>query len=388
MRVIVRGPLLSVSGYGVHARQVWQWARSKKGWDVYAQIVPWGICTYYIDPEQEDGVIGDVMSRSTLPSVQPDLSLQVILPDEWDAQLAKKNVGITAGIEGDRCNPNWIQACNKMDKVIVPSMFSKTAFLNGGLDPKKISNVPEAVTCGSKQTLGCDQLNQKLDNLSTDFNFLVFGQLTSNDMSTDRKNTVNCLKWICEEFKNDPSVGIVLKTNMGRMTQEDRNAVAKMAEQFVNHFREGDFPRIHVLHGLLDKHEVGALFRHPKIKALATATRGEGWGLPILDAASCGLPVIAPSCTGHVDFMKHVKYLDVKYRKAFIPEQMVDGRVWVKGASWIEPSENHFKSRVSKFRKQPLRPKEWAEEGSEKINSLFNLDSVFECYDIALREVI
>ena len=38
---------------------------------------------------------------------------------------AKKNIGISAFVETDRCNPSWIDAMNKMDVVIVPSQHIK-----------------------------------------------------------------------------------------------------------------------------------------------------------------------------------------------------------------------------------------------------------------------
>ena len=77
MKVIIRAPLLSVTGYGVHARQIFSWAISKN-WDVYSSIVPWGICTYYLDPTILDGLIGEVMNRSS-PVQNPDISFQVQL---------------------------------------------------------------------------------------------------------------------------------------------------------------------------------------------------------------------------------------------------------------------------------------------------------------------
>ena len=165
MKVLIRGPLLSVTGYGSHTRQVWRWARSKKNWDVYASVVPWGQCTYYIDPAAEDGLIGDIMSRTAPCPGKPDLSLQVQLPDEWETDLAYKNIGITAGIEGDRCNPAWVDAAKKMTRVIVPSEYSKLAFLNGGLDPSHIVNVPEAITCGHLVTDDVLNLRKKLKKL-------------------------------------------------------------------------------------------------------------------------------------------------------------------------------------------------------------------------------
>lgn len=390
MIVLIRGPLLSVTGYGNHARQVWRWARSKPGWDVYANIVPWGQCTYYISEEEEDGIIGDVMARSDINQMprKPDLSLQIQLPDEWDAELATKNIGITAGIEADRCNQSWIAACAKMDKVVVPSEFSKLSFLNGGLAPASIVSVPEAITCGTESTDEVEELNHRLDNLSTNFNFLMFGQLTNPDPSCDRKNTTNCIKWLCETFSGDKDIGIVIKTNLGRMTCEDRNTAASILGSMVKSIRKGPYPRIHLVHGLLDKNEIGALYTHDKIKALVAPTRGEGWGLPLLDAASSGLPVIATGCTGHVDFLKHVKYLDVKYSTVPIPNQMADGRIWVPGARWAEPEENHFKHRVKKFRANSKLPTEWAHEAKEKLQEKFSIEAIMQHYDAALGDVL
>lgn len=388
MIVLIRGPLLSVTGYGCHTRQIWEWARSKPGWEVYSSIVPWGHCTYYIDPLAEEGIIGDVMSRSGTPPRKPDVSIQVQLPDEWDNTLAHKNIGVTAGIEADKCSMKWVAACEKMDRVIVPSEYSKLSFINGGLEESKVRNVPEAMTCSFGETSNSNEISNKLDNLSTDFNFLVFGQITAQNADTDRKNTFNCLKWLCEEFKNRKDVGIVLKTNLGRQTQQDKQATHEMVNRVIEVVRQGDYPRIHVVHGLMDRNEVGKLFTHSKIKALCAPTRGEGWGLPILDAAAAGLPIIATAHSGHMDFMKYVRYLDLDFKLVEIPETMADGRIWVPGAKWAEPSENSFKSRVRKFYKSPRIPKEWAEEGKQQIRKTFNLQSIFAKYDEALGDVI
>ena len=46
----------------------------------------------------------------------------------------------------------------------------------------------------------------------------------------------------------------------------------------------------------------------PKVYGSADAfvliSRGEGFGLPFIEAAACGLPVIASNCSGHTDFLK------------------------------------------------------------------------------------
>ena len=86
--------------------------------------------------------------------------------------------------------------------------------------------------------------------------------------------------------------------------------------------------------------------------------------------------------------MKHVKYLDIKYTYRDVPQQNIDGRIWVPGVRWVEPAQDHFKSRIKKFVKGSSLPTQWAEDGKEKIRELFKIETVMEKYDEALGDLI
>ena len=91
-----------MSGYGVHCRQIFKYAlQSNYFSDIRAEVVPWGQTTWLVNPDLEDGLVGKIMERtSPAPNGQKaDVSIQVQLPNEWDPNLAKINVGITAGVE-------------------------------------------------------------------------------------------------------------------------------------------------------------------------------------------------------------------------------------------------------------------------------------------------
>ncbi len=49
-KVLVRAPVLTVSGYGVHSRQVFEWAISRPDFDVDVQALPWGVTPWLINP--------------------------------------------------------------------------------------------------------------------------------------------------------------------------------------------------------------------------------------------------------------------------------------------------------------------------------------------------
>ena len=122
--VHIKGPLLSISGYGVHARQLARWA-FEQNFDVTTDITPWGNTPWYTDRSECGGLIDKIMEASTPLKLKPDVSFQIMLPNEWNPALAKKNFGVSAVVETDRCNPDWVVACQRMDHVIVPSEFAK-----------------------------------------------------------------------------------------------------------------------------------------------------------------------------------------------------------------------------------------------------------------------
>lgn len=381
--VLLRGPALTQSGYGVHTRQVARWLLSRPDFDVKFSTFPWGDTPWLIDQELHGGLVGEIMKRTVKPDFKADVAIQLQLPNEWDPSLAPVNIGITAGVETDRCNPVWSEACNKMTAVVVPSEHTKTGLINSGNVTRPVIVIPEAYS---------DAISQielpTLPTFSTPFNFLVFGQLTGNNPENDRKNIFYTIRWLCETFKDDPDVGIVIKTNAGKNSKIDRNLTRGLITSVVNESRKGKFPKVHLLHGDMSEPEVAALYRHPQVKALVALTRGEGYGLPILEAAASGLPIIATGWSGHTDFLKHGKYVSVYYQLGEVHASRIDNKIFMKGARWANPSEEDFKKRVTKFRTSHTTPKEWATELQSVILEKYSLTSVTKMYDEALREFI
>jgi glycosyltransferase involved in cell wall biosynthesis len=49
------------------------------------------------------------------------------------------------------------------------------------------------------------------------------------------------------------------------------------------------------------------IYNHPKVKAMVSFTKGEGFGRPLLEFGLTGKPIIASGWSGHIDFL-HSEY--------------------------------------------------------------------------------
>lgn len=380
--VIFRAPVLTQSGYGVHSRQIAKWLLSRSDIDVYFQPAMWGNTPWLTNsdlvPELEP-----IIAKSMTPDQKADVSLQLQLPNEWDHSLANVNVGITAAVETDTCNPRWVISCNSMNAIVVPSNHTKRTLESHGPLGVPIHVVPESYVPACE--LPAEKL-PKLDlDLERDFNILVFGQLNGTNPNLDRKNTLYTLKWLLEEFKDDHDVGIVIKTNAGRNSLLDRKLVTNVLKDVVSNIRgPSGGPPVTLLHGDLRDEEVASLYKHPKIKIMVSLTRGEGFGLPLLEAAASGLPILATDWSGHLDFLNEGKFIKNFYQLQPVPQERIDNNIFMPGARWAWPSESDFKKRIRKFKNSPSIPTEWAADLRTKVLKNYSQERVNKLYDEAI----
>ena len=368
-KILVRGPCLTRSGYGEHARFVIRSLRTREDiFDIYVVPVNWGQ-TGWLAIDDDERRWYDERIKSTHAYSQQggqfDISLQVTIPNEWE-KLAPVNIGVTAGIETTKVAPVWLEKANMMDKIITISEHSKWGFTNTVYQGQNSqTNKPMTLACNTPievvhypvkiyETL--PELELELD---FDFNFLAVAQVGP------RKNIDNTIKWFVEE-NIDQKVGLVLKTFIKNGSIQDRRHTQKIISNLLSKYPERKC-KVYLLHGDLTDAEMHSLYVHPQIKAMVSLTHGEGYGLPLFEAAYSALPVIAPGWSGQCDFLyapfqgskkkkggnkKHPYFAEVDYNIAPVQPSAVWEGVIEKDAQWSYPEEGSYKMKLRQVRKQ------------------------------------
>jgi glycosyltransferase involved in cell wall biosynthesis len=303
-KVLVKGPALSHSGYGEHARFVLRSLKSQQDvFDIYLININWGQTSWLTEDNEERQWI-DFLLNKTINFLNsgghPDISIQVTIPQEWE-KLAPYNIGATAGTETTKISPLWLQKSMDMDKIVVISEHTKQSFINTiypAVNNKTGEEFEAKVTC-PVEVVGYPVKKiepEKLDlDLKYDFNFISIGTWII------RKNLENTVKWFVEEF-HDQEVGLILKTSKAKNSIRDRMATKHQLKQLLNEYGDRKC-EVCLLHGDMTDEEMSGLYNHPKVKALINISHGEGYGLPLFEAAYNGLPIVTTNWGGQTDFL-------------------------------------------------------------------------------------
>ena len=170
-----------------------------------------------------------------------------------------------------------------------------------------------------------------------------------------RKNLENTIRWFVEEFQDDEDVGLVLKTNTANDSILDRLRTQKRLEQLLSNTESWGVKdkkcKIYLLHGEISEGQLAWLYQHPTMHGLINLAHGEGFGLPLFEAAYHELPLVTLTWGGQLDFIckknkkgKQVPHIvRVDYNIGPVQKEAIWPGVIEKDAMWAYAKEASYK---------------------------------------------
>lgn len=387
-KIIVKGPVLSRSGYGEQARFALRALRSREDlFDIYMVNIPWGNTGHVMETNEEMTYIKQTLMKTQRHAQQGgtfDLSLQVTIPNEFE-KIAPVNIGYTAGIETTKVAPEWIDKCNGVvDKVLVVSNHSKKVFEQTKYDAADAqgNKIPNWGLMKPVSTI--NYAIREFDPVPIDVDFVTTKNFLTVAQWGPRKNLENTIGWFVQEFKDDEDVGLVVKTSTLSDSILDREHTANRLQNLLSHLGERKC-KVYLVHGELPPGALAWLYTHPTMKGFINLAHGEGYGLPLFEAATLGLPLITLPWSGQMDFIckpnKKGKRVPLIIKVDYDLSQVQSAVVW-KGviqedSMWAYAKESSYKRALRECLTKEKHYKQQATNLQKHILEKFSEEKIY-----------
>ncbi|HTA16026.1 MAG TPA: glycosyltransferase, partial [Solirubrobacteraceae bacterium] len=237
----------------------------------------------------------------------------------------------------------WIAPLRaNVDELWVPSELVRRMYLDAGLEPERVVTVPNGVDLDRFSPTGASRplpvLDGDLDRQMV--RFLFVGGLIW------RKGPDVLLRAWKAAFAGREDVVLVVKDVgvAGVYRDGDREGIAE-------HIAAGELPRIVLIDQELGEEELAALYRACDV--LVHPYRGEGFGMPVLEAMACGLPAIVTDGGPTDEFCPPAAGWRIRATRAEFPAERV-GSYDTLGRPWVfEPDADHLAELLGAVAKDP-----------------------------------
>lgn len=251
----------------------------------------------------------------------------------------------------------YVRHIERADQVWVPTEWGRDLFVGSGMDPNRIRVVPEGVDATRFAPASARPERPE-------FRFLCVGKWE------ERKGSADLVRTFIREFHPDEPVELVMHAHhpfypvrgVRKLVDREKRAQSRDAARVL----------------VSDPTDLASLIRLiQESDAFVLPTRGEGWGLPILEAMACGLPCIVTDYGGHRTFADRdnsylidVAEMDWVYDEVDFPTRFAFGK-------WARPDLDHL---ARLLRHVVTNPEEAREKGR-----LARRDALYWSWDHAAR---
>jgi glycosyltransferase involved in cell wall biosynthesis len=287
MTIAYQGPLLDYSGYG-EANRHFVAALEAAGVDVAGELVA------YSKDRADYGTLGPIVTKALQNKSHYKIKVIHTTPDEIERLKTPGKYHIAHFFwETDKIPKVFADGLNLVDEIWTGSEANKAAIIKGGVD-KPVYIFPQPIETEREWPA-----KYELPGFDGFLFYSVFEW-------TDRKNPEALLRAYYTAFKKTDNVGLLLKTYFRNFNLSNkrmiRAAVAKVQAEFGG---AENCPPVFLYLDLMDRQQIMRL--HATGDVYVSAHRGEGWGVPQVEAMLAGHMIISTGFGGVHEYLKDEK---------------------------------------------------------------------------------
>lgn len=217
--------------------------------------------------------------------------------------------------ETNKLPPDFARGCSMVNEIWTGSQYNADAIRRAGVPESiPIKIIPEVIQ-------PIDQVEPFRCEIRDHYDYVFYSVFEW----TERKNPTALLEAYFKEFHGNDRVALVLKTYVDNFSSNKRKEIDDHIAQVKNRLNMTSYPDVYLFRRLLDREQIYRF--HQTFDCFVSAHRGEGWGIPQMEAMAMGKTVISTACGGiHEHMLPNECYL--------IPYKLVDLKQNSRNAQW------------------------------------------------------
>ncbi|MFD1265964.1 glycosyltransferase [Paenibacillus motobuensis] len=380
-QVVWRGPVYDATGYGAASRE-YVFALDRQGIDVKIETYKWGPPFTEMDGHMKEKL--DHLFEK--PDATDKRKILIYHSPPWKINPRRErkrfdHLILNTVWEAAKIPNSWLSTIDQFDATCVPSHHNLEIMNNSGV------HTPVFLVPHGTDTNKFQPENRKLAIKEAEGKFTFVSVFDFNH----RKNPETLLRAYWEEFTSEDRVALVIKTAKKYWDGNKRQSVEHKISEYKKKLGFGDetAPLI-VLAGVLEDNDLTGVYTLGN--AFVLPTRGEGVGMPFMEALASGIPVIATRWGGQMDFLNEKNSFLIDYKLKYPGISMNSEqaialiyREWFEeeGQLWAEPDIRDLKKTMryayenpnlcqekGRIGRENMLPLSWDEAGMALIQTI------------------
>ena len=358
MNVAYLGPLQDYSGYGEANRHDIA-ALEAAGVNVTGQLVS------YVRDMTDFGELGKIVN-ATLERKDPyKVKILHTTPDQFHRYIEKGVYTIARFFwETDKVPKDFAEGLKLCDEIWTGSQANKEAIIKAGVD-KPIYIFPQATQAKRDWPEKYELPGFREDGFLF---YSIFEWI-------DRKNPAALLNAYWQEFQAGENVGLLLKTYFRDFTHMNKQKIFQEIDILKKKSGLSEFPPIYIYKELMDRKQIMRL--HKTGDCFVSAHRGEGWGIPQVEAMLAGNPIISTNFGGVHEYLtngKDATLLD--YSMVTVRGMEHSDRWYTRDQHWAEVDSDQLRAALRRAFEDRNHNDAIARAGKKTVEKKFNLKAV------------